>query len=171
MRNLVSTFGNSKDNLLNERTRVPQLPMLQEQTQCASLLYHWILQQSSTEGQIKLNIRDFQAWSAELRDTPYPESEIFAAFGYLNKLQLINLSQTEITIQNPQAEKRQEKANQSKKSDWWVPFSRTTSLILFLGVMGVGVLRLIPLEYIASLPQATPQSYGMPNPWNPLDHK
>jgi hypothetical protein len=171
MRNLVLTFGNSKDNLLNERNRVPQLPMLQEQTQCASLLYHWILQQTSTESQIKLNIRDFQAWSAELRDTPYPDSEIFAAFSYLNKLQLINISQTEITIQNPHPEKIQNKARQLKTSRWLQPFSRTTGLILFLSIVGIGVVRWIPIEYLASLPQATPQSYGMPNPWSPLERK
>lgn len=47
---------------------------------------------------VKLDMRDFQAWSAEFRDFPYSEREILQAFKQLKQLELINVAKTEVTV-------------------------------------------------------------------------
>lgn len=74
--------------------------MLQENlTPCATLLYQWIVRKiSNKNNMVKLDMRDFQAWSAEFRDFPYSEREILQAFKQLKQLELINVAKTEVTV-------------------------------------------------------------------------
>lgn len=74
--------------------------MLQENlTPCATLLYQWIVRKiSNRNNMVKLDMRDFQAWSAEFRDFPYSEREILQAFKQLKQLELISVAKTEVTV-------------------------------------------------------------------------
>ena len=61
---------------------------------CANLLYHWInlhLQENQT---IKLNLRNFQAWTGEFLESSASMREIQTSLSQLNSLDLIALSLT-----------------------------------------------------------------------------
>lgn len=75
-------------------------------TNCAHLLYHWIVSRMAEDTNVvKIDLKDFQAWTAEYREKPYSNQELFEALLQLKELELISLSKTEITLkveaQNP----------------------------------------------------------------------
>jgi predicted acetyltransferase len=68
-------------------------------TTCGNLLYQWILARVAEGGRIKVDLQDFQAWTAEYREKPYSDREILDALRQLKELQLIDVSKTEVTLE------------------------------------------------------------------------
>ena len=68
-------------------------------TTCAYLLYQWIVPRVTAGEKTKVDLQDFQAWTAEYREKPYSDREILDALRQLKELQLINVSRTEVTLE------------------------------------------------------------------------
>ncbi len=66
-------------------------------TPCASMLYRWIRRRDFSS-RLRIDLQDFQAWSGEYRERPYTISEIFDALGQLQKLHLLTIAKTEVTL-------------------------------------------------------------------------
>lgn len=141
--------------------------MLQEElTPCANLLYQWILRKVSGPSLVKVDIRDFQAWSAEFKEFPYSEREIFHALRQLKQLELINVAKTELTIRAKGAEnqKVQPKFNQAKQLLSRFPFNPYIALIVVS--LFVSALKFTPLSQVRSTQQPQTQSQNFLNPDN-----
>jgi hypothetical protein len=65
---------------------------------CANLLYGWIQRRGSGESQVKLDLQDFKAWTAEYRDHPYSDREIFDALQQLKETNTVAIAKTEVTL-------------------------------------------------------------------------
>lgn len=65
---------------------------------CANLLYGWIQRRGSGESPVKVDLQDFKAWTAEYRDRPYSDREIFEALQQLKELAAVAISKTEVTV-------------------------------------------------------------------------
>lgn len=68
-------------------------------TNCAILLYQWLLPRVSANPKLTVDLQDFQAWSAEFREKPYNYTEILEAIQKLKELQFIQVSKTEVTLE------------------------------------------------------------------------
>jgi hypothetical protein len=144
--------------------------MLKEElTPCANLLYQWILRKVSGPSLVKVDIRDFQAWSAEFKEFPYSEREIFQALRQLKQLELINVAKTELTIRAKGAENLQPKLNkvnfnQAKHLLSRFPFNPYIALIVV--TLFVSALKFAPLSQVRSTQQPQTQSQNLINPDN-----
>jgi hypothetical protein len=65
---------------------------------CANLLYGWIQRRGSGESPVKVDLQDFKAWTAEYRDRPYSDREIFEALQQLKELAAVAISKTEVIV-------------------------------------------------------------------------
>ncbi len=65
---------------------------------CANLLYGWIQRRGSGETPVKVDLQDFKAWTAEYRDHPYSDREIFEALQQLKELAAVAIAKTEVTV-------------------------------------------------------------------------
>ncbi|XWK90845.1 MAG: hypothetical protein U7127_12610 [Phormidium sp.] len=68
-------------------------------TNCAILLYQWLLPRVSANPKLTVDLQDFQAWSAEFREKPYNYTEILEAIQKLKELQFIQVRKTEVTLE------------------------------------------------------------------------
>ncbi|HEY9301494.1 MAG TPA: hypothetical protein VIQ31_35045 [Phormidium sp.] len=68
-------------------------------TNCAILLYQWLLPRVSANPKLTVDLQDFQAWSAEFRENPYNYTEILEAIQQLKELQFIQVRKTEVTLE------------------------------------------------------------------------
>lgn len=146
--------------------------MLQEQlTPCANLLYQWILRKVPNKATANLNIRDFQAWSAEFKERPYSEREVLNAFRQLKQLELINVTKTEVTIRAKQTE-----ASNGSKSGLASRFtSRPVKLNLYIVALLVTLilsgLKLATMSSGTVPSQVQQQNFKLPNFWSSLGDK
>lgn len=67
-------------------------------TPCANLMYNWMMEREVGDGQLKVDLQDFQAWTGEYREKAYSDREIFGAFQQLKQLKLIKVARTEVTV-------------------------------------------------------------------------
>ena len=65
---------------------------------CATMLYHWILRKVPNSDQAKIDLQDFQAWTAEYNDNAYSDREIFEALEQLKRNHVVSVSHTEVTL-------------------------------------------------------------------------
>ncbi|MBW4683449.1 MAG: hypothetical protein KME19_25670 [Microcoleus vaginatus WJT46-NPBG5] len=141
--------------------------MLQEQlTPCANLLYQWILRKVPTKATANLNIKDFQAWSAEFKERPYSEREVLNAFRQLKQLELINVTKTEVTIRAKEMEtfngNKSSLANRLTSS----PVKLNLYIVALLVTLILGGLKLATMSSSTASSQAQIQNLKLPNFWN-----
>lgn len=67
-------------------------------TPCANLMYSWMMGREKGDRQVKVDLQDFQAWTAEYREKAYSDREIFSAFQQLKQHNLIKVARTEVTV-------------------------------------------------------------------------
>jgi cytochrome c-type biogenesis protein CcmH/NrfG len=120
---------------------------------------------------VKVDIRDFQAWSAEFKEFPYSEREIFQALRQLKQLELINVAKTELTIRAKGAENQKVQSklnkvnfNQAKQLLSRFPFNPYIALIVV--TLFVSALKFAPLSQVRSTQQPQTQSQNLINPDN-----
>ncbi len=65
---------------------------------CANLLYGWIQRRGTGESQVTVDLQDFKAWTAEYRDHPYSDREIFDALQQLKEWEAVAIAKTEVTL-------------------------------------------------------------------------
>ncbi len=141
--------------------------MLQEElTPCANLLYQWILRKVSGPSLVKVDIRDFQAWSAEFKEFPYSEREIFQALRQLKQLELINVAKTELTIRAKRSDLQPAKPKFNLAKDWLGRFPINAYLALMVVAVFLSVLKFAPLLESRSTQQPQTQSQNILNPGN-----
>jgi hypothetical protein len=143
--------------------------MLQENlTPCADLLYQWIVQKVSTKNNniLKLDLRDFQAWSAEFRDFPYSEREILKAFRELNQLELISVAKTEVTVRAKRWDSLRGSRQQQDRPLMSRPVYLTSCIAVLLAALILGGLKFAPSAADLTSLQTQLQNLKLPNPWN-----
>ena len=67
---------------------------------CANLLYHWIKLHLQENRTVKLNLRNFQAWTGEFLESSASMREIQASLSQLKSLDLIAIEGMEVRIKN-----------------------------------------------------------------------
>ncbi|WP_017717198.1 hypothetical protein [Kamptonema formosum] len=143
--------------------------MLQENlTPCAGLLYQWIVQKVSTKNNniIKLDLRDFQAWSAEFRDFPYSEREILKAFRELGQLELISVAKTEVTVRAKRWDSLRGNRQQQDRARMSRPVYLTSCIAVLLAALLFGGLKFAPSAADLTSLQTQWQNLKLPNPWS-----
>lgn len=143
--------------------------MLQENlTPCANLLYQWIVQKVSTKNNniLKLDLRDFQAWSAEFRDFPYSEREILKAFRELNQLELISVAKTEVTVRAKHWDSLTGHRQQQAQAFMLGSVYLTSGIAVLLAALLLGGLKFPPTAKDITSLQTQLQNLKLPNPWN-----
>ncbi|MCT7948740.1 hypothetical protein NG798_02960 [Ancylothrix sp. C2] len=143
--------------------------MLQEElTPCANLLYQWILRKVSGPSLVKVDIRDFQAWSAEFKEFPYSEREIFQALRQLKQLELINVAKTELTIRARGSESQgvKPKLNNAKLLFGRLALNPYPYIGLMVVALCLSALKFAPLPQTRSTQQPQTQSQNFLNPGN-----
>lgn len=146
--------------------------MLQEQlTPCANLLYQWILRKVPNKATANLNIKDFQAWSAEFKERPYSEREVLNAFRQLKQLELINVTKTEVTIRAKETEtsKGSKSALPNRFSARPVKFNLYIVALLVTLILSGLKLATMPSGTVSS--QAQQQTFKLPNFWSSTNDK
>jgi hypothetical protein len=144
-------------------------------TNCAILLYQWLLPRVSANPKLTVDLQDFQAWSAEFREKPYNYTEILEAIQQLKERQFIQVRKTEVTLEAKNLQDlslqiplptqmlsaesdRQERREKIFKSIRIVSGSLALAMTSFL----------IGLTIIL---QSQPEILDIPNPWNVLGEK
>ena len=143
--------------------------MLQENlTPCASLLYQWIGQKVHIKNKniIKLDLRDFQAWSAEFRDFPYSEREILKAFRELNQVELISVAKTEVTVRAKCLDSLSGSRQQPARELLSRPVYLTSGIAVLLAALIVGAFNFAPTTNALSSLQIQLENLKLPNTGN-----
>lgn len=139
-------------------------------TTCANLLYQWLLPRATAGGNLKVDLQDFQAWTAEYREKRFSDREILDALTQLKELQLITASKTEITLEvrQPDFSFDTQPADQLLLGD----SDRLNRLMLLSRIMaGSLFLGLISMAFGLALVQTQPQVLTTPNQWSVLGEK
>lgn len=136
-------------------------------TTCANILYQWLLPRASADSKLKVDLLDFQAWTAEYREKPFSDREILEALRQLKELQLITVSRTEVTLEvkpeNNLFFNTERPKQESERPDRLMQLLRIISGSLFFG--------LISITFSLILVQIQPQVLSTPNQWSVLGEK
>lgn len=137
-------------------------------TTCASLLYQWIVPRVTGSEKLKVDLQDFQAWTAEYRNQTYSDRDILDALTQLKELQLIKVNKTEVTLEVNQTSHPNLYAQVGENMVMGCCDRRhrflllvqilTTSIFLALTSVSVGL----------ALAKLQPQSLTTPHPWSVL---
>lgn len=143
-------------------------------TNCAILLYQWLLPRVSANPKLTVDLQDFQAWSAEFREKPYNYTEILEAIQKLKELQLIRVSKTEVTLEAKNLEDLSEQIQLptqmlSVESDRQENQGKIVKLARIIS--GSLTLAVASLVIGLSLLQSQPQILNIPHPWSVLGEK
>ncbi|MFB2934042.1 hypothetical protein ACE1B6_02070 [Aerosakkonemataceae cyanobacterium BLCC-F154] len=143
-------------------------------TNCAILLYQWLLPRVSANPKLTVDLQDFQAWSAEFREKPYNYTEILEAIQKLKELQFIQVSKTEVTLEVKNLEDlsvQMQLPTQmlSVESDRQQRHEKTLTLIRIIS----GALAFAGATFLISLTvlQNQPEILNIPHPWSVLGEK
>lgn len=156
---------------------------------CANLLYGWIQRRGSEESPVKVDLQDFKAWTAEYRDRPYSDREIFDALQQLKELAAVAIAKTEVTVsvlprkiqgstEHPSLElllnecyiTEEDSGNQRYGND--ISGDRPNRLLIVsLVVLTSFLCGLIPLVAVQTLPETQVVQVETLTPWSVLgDH-
>ncbi|WP_254563985.1 hypothetical protein [Oscillatoria sp. HE19RPO] len=157
---------------------------------CANLLYGWIQRRGSGESPVKVDLQDFKAWTAEYRDHPYSDREIFDALQQLKELAAVAISKTEVTVsvlpreipgstEHPSLELLLNECNftgeHSGNQRPWNEISGDRPnrfLTVSLVVLSSFLCGLIPLVVVQTLPETQVAQVETLTPWSVLgDHQ
>lgn len=143
-------------------------------TNCAILLYQWLLPRVSANPKLTVDLQDFQAWSAEFREKPYNYTEILEAIQKLKELQFIQVSKTEVTLEVKNLEDlsvQMQLPTQmlSVESDRQQRHEKTIKILRILS----GSLAISIATYLIGLTifQNQPEILNIPHPWSVLGEK
>ena len=136
-------------------------------TTCASLLYQWILSRVSSETKLKLDLQDFQAWTAEYREKPYSDRELLDALRQLKELQLIAVSKTEVTLEVNQ-EQHPNLYAQPPAERLLTDERPNRSFLLLRIIVGSLILSFASIGFGLGLTMLRPQTFTAPHPWSVL---
>jgi hypothetical protein len=137
-------------------------------TTCASLLYQWILARVSSETKLKLDLQDFQAWTAEYREKPYSDRELLDALRQLKELQLIAVSKTEVTLEVNQEQHPNLYAQPPAERLLTESDRPNRSLVLLRIIVGSLILSFASIGFGLGLTMLRPQTLTAPHPWSVL---
>ncbi len=115
---------------------------------------------------VKLDMRDFQAWSAEFRDFPYSEREILQAFKQLKQLELISVAKTEVTVRAKNWNTSQGGSLRLVGGARSHPIYLKSCLVVLLAVGLFGALKFAPAASTATWLQTQLQNLKLPNSGN-----
>ncbi|HEY9848367.1 MAG TPA: hypothetical protein V6D28_02825 [Leptolyngbyaceae cyanobacterium] len=141
-------------------------------TTCANLLYQWLLPRSSAGGKFKIDLQDFQAWTAEYREKPFSDREVLDAIRQLKELHLIRASKTEVTLEVIQRDLLS--FNTPIPTDILLTeeCDRPNRLLLLFKILGISfVLGLASIGFGLVLLQTQSGTLIAPHPWSVLGDK
>ncbi|MBE9227923.1 hypothetical protein IQ264_21100 [Phormidium sp. LEGE 05292] len=143
-------------------------------TNCAILLYQWLLPRVAANPKLTVDLQDFQAWSAEFREKPYNYTEILEAIQKLKELQLIQLSKTEVTLEVKNLQDLSEQMQLptqmlSVESDRQERLGKIVTLAKIIS--GSLALSVATLLVGLTLLQSHPEILNTPHPWSVLGEK
>lgn len=143
-------------------------------TNCAILLYQWLLPRVAANPKLTVDLQDFQAWSAEFREKPYNYTEILEAIQKLKELQFIQLSKTEVTLEVKNLEDLSVQLQLptqmlSVESDRQERQEKAVKLVRIIS----GTLALAAATFLVGLTllQSQPEILNIPHPWSVLGEK
>lgn len=141
-------------------------------TTCANLLYQWLLPHSRAGGKFKIDLLDFQAWTAEYREKPFSDREVLDALRQLKELHLITLSKTEVTLEVIQHDMLSFNTPIATDVLLAEECDRPNKLLLLSKILGFSfVLGLASIGFSVALLQAQPEALIAPHPWSVLGEK
>ncbi len=141
-------------------------------TTCANLLYQWLLPRSFAGDKFKIDLQDFQAWTAEYREKPFSDREVLDAIRQLKELQLIRVTNTEVTLEVKQQDILSFNAPITTDMLLAENGDRQNKFFLLLKIIGCSfLLGLASIGVSLALLQAQPEALIAPHPWSVLGEK
>ncbi|MCL1463570.1 hypothetical protein [Argonema galeatum] len=136
-------------------------------TTCANLLYQWLLPRATASSKLKVDLLDFQAWTAEYREKPFSDREILEALRQLKELQLVTVSRAEVTLEvkpeNNVFFNTERPTESSERPDRFMQLLRIILGSFFFG--------LISITFGLVMVQIQPQVLTTPNQWSVLGER
>lgn len=143
-------------------------------TNCAILLYQWLMPRVAANPKLTVDLQDFQAWSAEFREKPYSYTEILEAIQKLKELQLIQVSKTEVSLEAKNLQNLSEQMQLptqmlSVESDRQECQGKIVTLVKIIS--GSLALAIASLVIGFALLQRHPETLNIPHSWSVLGEK